>query len=55
MFTIDRFEGEYVLIQHKKKIFHMPKSILPKDAKEGNVITIEVTIDREATEKKKGI
>jgi hypothetical protein len=52
MFIIDRFEGDYALIEYKKRIFHMPKSILPKGAKEGNVINIDVTIDKEATDKK---
>jgi len=53
MFIIDRFEGEYALIEHKKKIFHIPKSIMPKGAKEGDAIKIQITIDKEATDKKK--
>lgn len=53
MFVIDRFEGEYALIEHKKRIFHIPKSLMPKGAKEGDVIYIKVTVDEEAGKKKK--
>lgn len=53
MFIIDRFEGEYALIEYKKRVFHMPKTLLPKEAKEGDVINIIITVDKEATDKKK--
>lgn len=53
MLIIDRFEGEYVLIEYNRKIFHMPKVLLPKGAKEGDIITIEITVDKETTEKRK--
>lgn len=53
MLIIDRFEGEYALIEMNWRIFHIPKVLLPKGAKEGNVIQIQITIDKEATEKLK--
>lgn len=53
MLTIDRFEGEYALIELNRRIFHIPKSLLPKGAKEGDVIQIQITVDKEATEKLK--
>ena len=53
MLIIDRFEGEYALIEMKKRIFHIPKSLFPKGAKEGDVIKINISIEKEATEKKK--
>lgn len=53
MLIIDRFEGEYVLIEYKKRIFHIPKILLPKGAKEGDLIKIQITIDKESTKKKK--
>lgn len=49
MFIIDRFEGEYALIEMNKKIFHIPKTLIPKGAKEGDVILIQITVDKEAT------
>lgn len=53
MFIIDRFEGEYALIEINRKIFHIPKTLLPKDAREGDVIVLNITVDKKATEKKK--
>ena len=53
MLVIDRFEGEYALIEMKKKIFHIPKILLPKGAEKGSVIQIQITVDKEATEKLK--
>ncbi len=53
MLIIDRFEGEYALIEMNRKIFHIPKSLLPKGAKEGDVINITITLDPEATAKLK--
>lgn len=51
MLVIDRFEGEYALIEYKKRIFHIPKSLLPKGAKQGDVVTIQITLDKESTKK----
>lgn len=51
MLVIDRFEGEYALIEYKKRIFHIPKSLLPKGAKQGDVINIQISIDKESTKK----
>lgn len=53
MLIIDRFEGEYALIEMNRKIFHIPKVLVPKGAKEGDVIKIVITVDKEATEKRK--
>lgn len=53
MFIIDRFEGEYALIEYSNRIFHIPKSIMPKGAKEGDIIKIEISINKNNTEKKK--
>jgi flagellar basal body L-ring protein FlgH len=53
MLVLDRFEGEYALIEMNRRIFHIPKILLPKSAKEGDVITIQITVDKEATAKQK--
>lgn len=49
MLIIDRFEGEYALIEMNRKIFHIPKVLLFKGAKPGDVINIQISIDKEAT------
>lgn len=53
MLVLDRFEGEYALIEMNRKVFHVPKSLLPKGAKEGDVINIQIIIDEDATVKRK--
>jgi hypothetical protein len=53
MLVLDRFEGEYALIEMNRRIFHIPKILLPKSAKEGDVINIQITVDKEATAKQK--
>ncbi len=53
MLVIDRFEGEYALIEYKRRIFHIPKILLPKGARPGDVINIQVTVDQEATAQRK--
>ncbi|AZF90261.1 MAG: hypothetical protein BPH100C_200 [Phage 5P_2] len=52
MLIIDRFEGEWAVIEYGRKTFNFPKTLLPKKAKEGDVITISISIDREATAKR---
>ncbi|MFZ5596945.1 MAG: DUF3006 domain-containing protein [Bacillota bacterium] len=51
MYIIDRFEGEYALIRKKgaKKLFHIPKELMPKGAKEGDVVIINISVDAAAT------
>jgi len=53
MFVIDRFEGDWAVIEFGRKTFNLPKFILPAGAKEGDVIDIEITIDRKATASRK--
>jgi hypothetical protein len=53
MLVIDRFEGEYALIKMNKKIFHVPKTLIPKGAREGDVVVISINIDKKATEEVK--
>ena len=50
MLTIDRFEGEYALIRLNKRIFHIPKVLLPKGAKRGDRVRIEITVEEEPQE-----
>ncbi|HEY8344678.1 MAG TPA: DUF3006 domain-containing protein [Bacillota bacterium] len=48
MMIIDRFEGEFAVIELKKgKFLQIPREILPPEAKEGDVLALQ--IDREQT------
>lgn len=47
-FSIDRFEGEFAVIElENQKIISIPKAILPKESKEGDILAI--TIQQEET------
>ncbi|GAB6100668.1 DUF3006 domain-containing protein [Halanaerocella petrolearia] len=48
MLIIDRFEGNKVIIEYDSQTFTLPKSVLPKQATEGDVV--KVVIDKEETE-----
>lgn len=50
---IDRFEGKYAILESQNKnslIFNFPRSLLPKDVKEGTVIRFNIDIDEKETE-----
>lgn len=53
MFIIDRLEGQWAVIEYERKTFNIPKNLLPDDAQEGDVITIDISLNKEATEVKK--
>lgn len=50
MLVIDRFEGDQAVIEHDGHTFTLPRSLLPKEAKEGDVLRIGIEIDRTATD-----
>ncbi len=58
MFIIDRFEGDWAIIEMENRhTFHLPRFVLPPGIKEGDVICIQVGIDllvtKERAEKSK--
>lgn len=51
---VDRFEGDWAVIEFDgTKIFQLPRTLLPKDISEGDVLQIEVTKDSQETEKRR--
>ena len=53
IFIIDRIEGNWAVIEFEGKTFNIPKSLLPRSAREGDVIRIAVSIDDKATLERK--
>ncbi len=52
MLTIDRFEGDFTVVEVSNQgMINIPKSDIPKDAKEGDVL--KIIIDNEETSKRK--
>ena len=51
MFIIDRFEGQWAVIEHGDVTFNIPRELMPVGAKEGDVLNITFEVDFKATEK----
>jgi hypothetical protein len=50
-YTIDRFEGNFAVVELENETFvNIPRSAIPSEAKEGDVIT--VMVDKGETEKR---
>ncbi len=49
MLIIDRFEGDFAVIEYGELVFNLPRSLLPPEAKEGDVLKIELAVDAAAT------
>jgi len=53
---IDRFEGKDAVLESQEKtplIFNFPRSLLPKGAKEGSVLSFNIDLDEKETETRK--
>lgn len=50
MYIIDRFEGDWAIIETENRtLFNLPRSVMPTELKEGDVIKIMVSIDPQST------
>jgi len=53
MLIIDRFEGDYALIETDKGMINVPRSALPKAAKEGDCLRLVIDTDDTTARKKR--
>jgi len=53
MFIIDRFEGDWAVIEYDRTTFNLPRSLLPPDVKAGDVITISISVDQTSTKERR--
>jgi hypothetical protein len=51
MLTIDRFEGDYAIVETSKGAVNIPRADIPKAAREGDVLVLGV--DKAETEKRR--
>lgn len=53
--TIDRFEGDIAVleVEPERMKVNVPRSDLPEDAKQGDVVRLEGTVDLEETERRR--
>lgn len=52
MFVIDRFEGQWAVIEYGRETFNLPRKMLPTDAREGDLLNINISVDRTETRKR---
>lgn len=51
---IDRFEEEFAVIEFEGRFtFDLPRSLLPEDAAEGDVLRMGISIDKAETKRRK--
>lgn len=49
MLIVDRFKGDWAVIEFGGTTFNFPLSLLPPDVKEGDVIIISISVDQTIT------
>jgi len=50
---IDRFEGEWAVIEFGRETFNFPKDLLPLDAKEGDTLDFSIMVNQDKTDQLK--
>jgi len=50
---IDRFEGDWAVIEYGRDTFNFPRALLPEGAREGDVVRFAVQIDNDNTPKRR--
>ena len=53
MLIIDRFEGDFAVVETKNGMINIPKTDLPASAKEGDILTIQLDATAAAGRKEK--
>ena len=53
MLIIDRIEGDWAVIEYRGTTFNFPRSLLPQDVKEGDVITMNISVDHAVTKERR--
>jgi hypothetical protein len=46
---MDRFEGDWAVIEYGRTTFNLPRNLLPPDVKEGDVVSIIISVDQTLT------
>ena len=49
MLIISGFEDDWAVIELDRIIFNLPKTLLPQESREGDVISISISVDQKAT------
>lgn len=47
---VDRFEGDYAIIEYESRMLKLPKLLLPAEAKEGDLLEVLVMLEADETQ-----
>lgn len=50
---IDRLEGSLVVLEYEGETYHLPSTLLPEGAREGDVLILTARVDKEATDRQR--
>jgi hypothetical protein len=50
---LDRIEGEWAIVEFGRLTFDIPAGLIPKDAKEGDLLEFNVLVNQQETEDRK--
>ncbi len=50
---VDRFEGDYAVVEYGNKVLNVPKVFLPVEAHEGDVLDVIIMLDDNETNRLK--
>lgn len=50
---VDRFEGDFVIVELFEDFYSFPKRLFPEDTSEGDIVAIDIEIERESTDDRK--
>lgn len=53
MLIVDRFEGDWAVIEYEGTTFNLPRSLLSLEVKEGDVFTLNISINQMATKERR--
>ncbi|TJX13929.1 DUF3006 domain-containing protein [Tissierella creatinini] len=52
--TIDRFEGNFAIVElEDRRMINMPRELVPEEAIEGDILQIQISLDKTEELKKK--
>jgi Protein of unknown function (DUF3006) len=50
---LDRIEGEWAIVEFGRLTFDIPAGLIPKDAKEGDTLEVNILVNQENTDERK--
>lgn len=53
MIILDRFEGEWAVLEWDGKTFSFPRVLLPRDCREGDVLQVSCSVDPNETSRRR--